>query len=78
VNLKQAMKLNLNAKVRVKLTVTGLGKVLMEDGAAHMVIKSDGTWECQLWELMRAVGPHLWNGQRPLFMNNDIEVIDDG
>lgn len=71
------MKVNLNARVRVTLTVHGISKLMPSEYWRGATVAKDGVWECQLWELMAALGEHMHNGSRPLIVGNDVEVVRD-
>lgn len=65
---------NINAIVRVKFTEDG-DKALRDNGyEAKPDAEGWSTW--RLWELMHAVGDHLYCGGPTLFENNVIEIGD--
>ena len=73
------MIINLNARVRVKLTPAGIARIALRDDVCLPadIMARRGEWECQLWELMSAIGAHVYNGAKPPIAMNDIEVLED-
>ena len=86
------MKLNINDKVRVRLTDLGRKTLAVlrakanEDfetrfgttlGLALAVIEVDGWSEWQLWDLMATFGEFCGNGL-PLMFETEIELMDHG
>lgn len=69
------MKININDKVRVKLTPHGEIILAMDEYASDKP-DADGVLETQFWELMRVFGPVMYNGNPNLpFENNVIELV---
>ncbi len=75
---RTALGINLNAVVRVRLTMLGLAQ--LHDARHRVSVPEDlvqrcGVWETTLWELMAAFGPKFSLGDEP-FVNGVIEVLD--
>lgn len=74
------MLLNLDALVRVRLTVAGIARLYaVRDQVAvpDNLLERGGVWETSLWELASVLGPHLAVGTpEALIANNCIEVLD--
>lgn len=72
------MRINLNASVRVRLTLLGASQL---HEARHQVkvpedlLARQGVWETTLWELMAAFGPKFSMGETPI-VDALIEVLD--
>jgi hypothetical protein len=70
------MDININNKVKVKLTQAGL-KAATDAGYQHMAQKEDeeGYSSFQLWVLMSIFGPHMYNGMpEVMFEKNSIRI----
>lgn len=70
------VRININDRVRVKLTEHGRDLVSKHDGLAfeRFKVDADGRIETQLWCLMQAFGPHLYMGGQIPF-ETEIEVV---
>lgn len=56
---------NLNARVRAKLTPFGLATLYAARATVCVpndILERRGEWETQLWQFMAVFGPHLYNG----------------
>lgn len=74
------VRLNLNARVRVRLTpagVAGLYAKRSEVVIPENLVQSGGVWETQLWEFMRVFGSGLHIGFADVpTVDNVIDVLD--
>lgn len=68
------MIVNLNDKVRVKLTDRGYVSYVLEH-KRKPELDADGYLVAQLWVLMADFGPHLYMGGLQLFENNNLEIL---
>ncbi len=68
------MKINLNDKVRVKLTAHGDIALSMDEYAVDKP-DADGNLEMQLWELMRVFGPFMFHGNPNLPFETNFELV---
>lgn len=70
------MKINVNDKVRVKLTPHGEIILAMDEYATDKP-DVDGWLEMPLWELMRVFGPVMFHGNPNLpFEGNEVKLKD--
>lgn len=68
------VKVNLNDKVRVKLTPAGF--VFVQRHAQELTIAADGTVETELWQLAATFAPMLYNGNpAPPFKDMEVEIV---
>ncbi|TLX15987.1 hypothetical protein [Rhizobium sp. MHM7A] len=67
--------MNINTKVRVKLTKEA--KEILSRKDLYELANSD-VFETELWYLMKVFGPHLYQGMTfNLFEGNEIEFIEE-
>lgn len=76
------MVININQRVRVKLTESGKGyaKQYFSDHRMYYSleqIEKDDIQEFQLWDLMNIFGPAMFLGGPTQFENCEIEVIEE-
>lgn len=88
------MKFNINEFVKVELTEKGeevLRQHYLElikdvtnalNGITPMTLEdltdTDEYYKFQLWELMNIFGKHLFMGGGQMFVNNEIEILEEG
>lgn len=67
------MKFNLNDKVTVRLTAWGQ-QVYERELIPAWRTANDGVLTTELWHLMSLFGREMYNGARPLFTDNFVEI----
>lgn len=70
--------INLNDRVRVRLTREGCRHYRQHEDAMHpapkQTLKPGGVWEGPLWELMLIFGEGCYMGGKLLFVDNEITL----
>lgn len=70
------MKLNLNARVRARLTISGMAALERYGYTTPQVLALNGVWEGQLWEVAAIFGDGLYNGSTRLpFQKNELILV---
>lgn len=83
--MAELVSVNLNQKVRFRLTVSGLekAKALAKRECREFSLPkprvidtdNDGYYVMSFWDFSNFFGPELYNGTQPLFEQNRVQII---
>jgi hypothetical protein len=65
---------NINARVRVTLTQSGVETLRRTHSGSYEVAK---VWEAELWRVMQVFGPSLYTGMAEMpFVRNELDILE--